>query len=74
MLDIFKAITSTPLELPPEVPISSELAHLFGRLFEKDPTQRITIQVRRAAGRRPVEGCRERGDRVGEEGGAHASA
>ena len=43
MLDIFKAITDQPLELPPEIPISADLRDLFTRLFDKDPSTRITV-------------------------------
>ena len=47
VLDIFKAITTMPLELPEEVVISSELRDLFEKLFEKDAEKRITIKVRK---------------------------
>lgn len=43
VLDIFKAITSAPLQLPPAVPVSPALSDLLHRLFEKDPGRRITV-------------------------------
>jgi hypothetical protein len=43
VLDIFKAITTEPLELPASAPISPDLRHLFHRLFDKDPAARITV-------------------------------
>ncbi|WIA30403.1 hypothetical protein OEZ86_000488 [Tetradesmus obliquus] len=44
VLDVFKAITTAQLELPDDVTISPSLTHLFGRLFDKDPATRITLQ------------------------------
>lgn len=49
VLDVFKAITTAQLELPDDVTISPSLTHLFGRLFDKDPATRITLQVGRVA-------------------------
>jgi hypothetical protein len=43
VLDVFKAIASTPLELPASPPIPAELRGLLQRLFEKDPGARITL-------------------------------
>jgi len=43
VLDIFKAITNEPLELPDSIPISPDLAHLFHLLFDKNPATRITV-------------------------------
>jgi hypothetical protein len=43
VLDVFKAITTEPLELLPSVPISADLADLFTRIFDKDPATRITL-------------------------------
>ncbi|KAI8474002.1 MAG: kinase-like domain-containing protein [Monoraphidium minutum] len=44
VLDIFKAITSDPLELPGDVLISPDLRDLLHRLFDKDPAARITVR------------------------------
>lgn len=43
VLDIFKAITNEPLDLPEGVLVSPNLRDLFGRLFDKDPATRITV-------------------------------
>jgi hypothetical protein len=50
VLDIFKAITTEPLELPRDVLISGDLRHLLHRLFDKDPATRITVGGRSGAG------------------------
>jgi [calcium/calmodulin-dependent protein kinase] kinase len=46
VLDVFKAITTAELALPDDIKISPSLQHLFGRLFDKDPATRISLQVR----------------------------
>ncbi|KAI8467317.1 MAG: hypothetical protein J3K34DRAFT_523847 [Monoraphidium minutum] len=43
VLDIFKAITNEPLELPGDVLISRELRDLLHRLFDKNPAARISV-------------------------------
>lgn len=45
VLDVFKAIATEDLELPAGMIISPALRDLFGRLFDKDPATRITLQV-----------------------------
>ncbi|KAF8069424.1 GRIK2 [Scenedesmus sp. PABB004] len=67
VLDVFKAITGTPLALPDDTPISPSLRHLFGRLFDKDPATRITLQEVMAhpwvtdEGRVPLQACADMG-------------
>lgn len=45
ILDIYRAITDEPLQLPSDVLISPSLRDLFEQIFEKDPTKRITVKV-----------------------------
>jgi hypothetical protein len=45
VMDVFKAIASTELELPEDIKISYSLRDLFSRLFDKNPETRIPLQV-----------------------------
>ena len=43
VLDVFKAVCEAPLELPSDIAISSDLADLLLRLFDKNPASRIDV-------------------------------